>query len=398
MNRSCIIGLAVALALLTAGASAPARRERPLTLVVTSEAVAETDLVRELEGAHTWQSDQWQATLGDVGQRRVAFATGGLQTEDAHAAAQALIRDLRPREVIAVGEAGALVDGLQVGDVVVGRRSVFHPYGFADPEGQLPQSWQPPLGFPALPWLVAAAEEAVHKATVEAPEGARRGPHVAVVDIVTVGGFVSSADVRQKIREESGALAVQMEAALVAQACAREGIPFVDIRAIADHAGPGAMKQHRRNLTLAARNAAAAVGRLLHDLDDVERTIPKDQERNYLPDIHVHPELGVGADPGRGTFVFAAITNEGRVWAPRFGMVITMEPAEGTEGVVQVRRHHVGPLRPGERRELMSGPYELGEQERLVIATADPDDRVAEYDEQNNAQSRPFTKPKEPPG
>ncbi len=58
----------------------------------------------------------------------------------------------------------------------------------------------------------------------------------------------------------------------------------------------------------------------------------------------------------------------------------------------------MGPLRPGERRELMSGPYELGEQERLVIATADPDDRVAEYDEQNNAQSRPFTKPKEPPG
>jgi len=58
-------------------------------------------------------------------------------------------------------EAGALVDGLQVGDLIVGRRAVFHPYGFAEPEGELPENWRPPLEFPALPWLVAAPEQAV---------------------------------------------------------------------------------------------------------------------------------------------------------------------------------------------------------------------------------------------
>ncbi|MFO8008911.1 MAG: CARDB domain-containing protein [Candidatus Brocadiia bacterium] len=398
MKRIWAMGFAAVFALLTAGAAAPARRARPLTLVVMSEAVAETDLAGRLEGSHTWQSDQWQAVFGDVGHRRVALATGGLQTEHARAAAQTLIRDLRPREVICVGEAGALVDGLQVGDIVVGRRTVFHPYGFVTPEGKLPESWQPPHAFPALPWLVTAAEEAVHEADIEAPERARRGPHVAVVDIATVGGFISAADVRRRVNEESGALAAQMGAGFVTEACAREGIPFVDIRAISDDAGPEAMEQYRQNRSLAAANAAAVVGRLLPELEGLERVIPEGRERNYLPDIRVHAELGVGADPARGTFVFAAVTNEGPVWAPRFEVIITVEPGEETEGTLQVHRYRVGPLRPGERRELMSGPYELGKQEQMVTATADPDDRVAEYDEENNVQSRPFTKPERPPG
>lgn len=113
----------------------------------------------------------------------------------------------RPKVVLAAGFAGALHDGLAVGDVIVADEIV-DDAGQISPvpwPGELPPGeWRPPL---------------------------RRGR------VFSSPKLIHSPEDKQRLAKQHAALAVDMESATLAHACRRRGVPFGCVRVISDAVG-----------------------------------------------------------------------------------------------------------------------------------------------------------------
>ena len=161
-----------------------------------------------------------------------------------------LIQEFGVTDLFFIGTAGALADGLKVGDIVISKRLVQHDLD-ARPiisRFELPllnrvyvnSDWQlTELAGKAVANLLErgveyiVGEEAVKEFNLE--------PHLYFGDIASGDQFINSDEKRQEIL---GLLpevqCVEMEGAAVAQVCLEFGVPFTVIRTISDTANHNA--------------------------------------------------------------------------------------------------------------------------------------------------------------
>jgi adenosylhomocysteine nucleosidase len=145
--------------------------------------------------------------------------------------------------VICAGAAGALVDGLSVGDVVVATETVEHDI-------------RNRFGKPLLPKF-GGAEMVVSALRSVVPPGSPFRVHFGSVasgdeDVVDV-------DRKRMLHGRTGALAVAWEGAGGARACHFSGVPFVEIRGITDRADSDAASDFEANLGSALANVATLI-------------------------------------------------------------------------------------------------------------------------------------------
>jgi adenosylhomocysteine nucleosidase len=172
-----------------------------------------------------WRSEHAVLVLGGVG--KVEAATS------ATAAALAV----KPSAVVSVGTCGAIAETLQPGDVLLGERVL---------------QWDFALHHDVM---VHSAPELM--ARVEAVAGCRRG-------VLASGDYpVSDDHARAELRARFQADAVDMESAAIGRVAQRLGLPFLAVRAVSDHAGPGSHAQFQRHGVDAAARAARAASALL---------------------------------------------------------------------------------------------------------------------------------------
>jgi adenosylhomocysteine nucleosidase len=204
-------------------------------------------------------------TSGTIDGARIVTARVGVGKVNAAVAATLLLDHFLPAAVIFSGTAGAVDPDLNPGDVVVGTMVGHHDFGTAmagafvrgptrDPaSGQLD-----PVFFPAGPELLAAARRAAATVKPSRLPDAEPGPAARISEgvIVTGDSFIASPVVRDRLRSELKASAVEMEGAAVAQVCARFGVPLIVIRSVTDRAEAQAMPSYQRFVDLASRNAA----------------------------------------------------------------------------------------------------------------------------------------------
>lgn len=124
----------------------------------------------------------------------------GVGFERAKSAIDWLLERYEPRMVVAAGFAGALDPGLRVGDVLVASEVV----------EQDEQDWRV-----ALPMELG---------------------DLACGRLVTSPRMVATAAAKQDLRASTGALAVDMESAAIAEACQEAHVPCAVVRAISDTA------------------------------------------------------------------------------------------------------------------------------------------------------------------
>jgi adenosylhomocysteine nucleosidase len=163
--------------------------------------------------------------------------------------AAALIRDHDVDAIVFTGIAGALHDGLAIGDVVVATDLVQHD--LAGPPKMFARSEIPLLGvveLPTDPTLTGAAVAAARAfvddglgAVVTPEQLAELGvgrPSVHTGQVATGDEFIEG-ELKEIVRRRSPrALCVDMEGAAVAQACHELGdVPLCVVRAISDLAG-----------------------------------------------------------------------------------------------------------------------------------------------------------------
>ena len=188
-------------------------------------------IIGRLSVVHLLELD---ATLACGGLGKVQFA---LQTQH--------LLDVCPGwdRVICAGAAGALVDGLSVGDVVVATETVEHDI-------------HNKFGKPLLPTF-RGAEAAVSELRSVSPPGGSFRVHFG--PIASGDEDVVDVDRRKALHRQTGALAVAWEGAGGARACRFGGVPFVEIRGITDSADSDAASDFEVNLGRAMGNVAALI-------------------------------------------------------------------------------------------------------------------------------------------
>lgn len=181
-----------------------------------------------------------------------------------------LIERFGAQALVFTGVAGALGDGVQVGDVIVARELLQHDL---DASPLFPRYEVPMLGRSHFP-TDAVLSDALRDAAHEALEAERIGlaasfaalgieqPTVHEGLVVSGDRFVATAAESALLHAElPEALAVEMEGAAVAQVCHDADVPFAVLRTVSDRADDEAHVDFKRFLDEVAGPLAGAVVR-----------------------------------------------------------------------------------------------------------------------------------------
>jgi adenosylhomocysteine nucleosidase len=192
---------------------------------------------------------------GEIKGVQVILALSGIGKVNAALTTSIIIERFVPDYIINTGSAGGLKGGIQIGDVVVGNEVAHHDVdvtAFGYVLGQVPQL--PPRFF-ANQHLIDAAKQAAQVFT---------GARIHTGLIVSGDQFIGTAEQNRFIKEKFvDVVAVEMEAAAIAQTCHQLNTPFVIIRAISDNGDANASISFDQFLQQAGRNSAQMVINLI---------------------------------------------------------------------------------------------------------------------------------------
>lgn len=161
--------------------------------------------------------------------------------------------------VINTGSAGAVANGIAVGDVVIADKLTYHDVdvtAFGYDYGQMAQQ---PLYFESDKKFINLIQESLSKL--------EQTWHLGL--IATGDSFVAGEDKIKSIKEHfPQVLAVEMEGAAIAQAAHALNLPFLVVRAMSDNANHEASVSFDEFIVEAGRRSAQALMTLLQSIKD----------------------------------------------------------------------------------------------------------------------------------
>lgn len=222
----------------------------------------EVSLLKEqLQNCHCEQIAGCHFFSGELAGKKVVLLQSGIGKVAAALGTAILLDRFAPKFVINTGSAGGLDPKLNLGDVVISTQVAYHDvdvraFGYA--MGQMAGQ---PHYFVSDAALVALAQ----KALAAMPNSA-----AAYCGLICTGdAFVHSQEQQAAIRTHfSQPLAVEMEAAAIAQTCHQFNVPFVVVRAVSDVADKASPMTFEQFLPLAAKSSSEMVMQMLALLAD----------------------------------------------------------------------------------------------------------------------------------
>lgn len=211
----------------------------------------------EIQSLTTEKIAHVEVYKGTMFGKDVVLMQSGIGKVNAAICTTLLISNFKPDYIINTGSAGGLGSGLKVGDILVSTEVLHHDvdateFGYA--EGQVPMM---PASYPADEMLVDKTTSAIYKHAYTARTGL----------IVSGDSFIGSADKKAVILEKfPHAMAVEMEAAAVAQTCYQFSTPFIITRAVSDLANGEAEMSFEQFLKVACVSSSNIVKSLLETL------------------------------------------------------------------------------------------------------------------------------------
>lgn len=185
--------------------------------------------------------------------KEVAIVQSGIGKVNASIACSLLIGQFQVELVINTGSAGAIKNGLKIGDLVLSTELAYHDVDnriFNYQYGQIPQ----------MPELYKSDEDLIKK--IEALSAENLKAHKGL--IVSGDSFVSSDEETKRIKKYfPNALVTEMEGAAIAQTCYQFDIPFIVIRAVSDTADESAEMDFDEFVQLAGQRSAELVLRFI---------------------------------------------------------------------------------------------------------------------------------------
>ena len=215
-------------------------------------------LVEHLEMAKKHQRLGHVYHTGRIGHHEVVLVESGIGKVMSAMSVAVLANDFEVTAVINTGSAGAVASGLEIGDVVVADRLVYHDVdvtAFGYDYGQMARQ---PLYYEASRYLVEEMKAVLEKAQQTSRVGL----------IATGDSFIAGQDKIDQIKEHfPDVLAVEMEGAAIAQAAHSLGLPFMVIRAMSDTASHDANITFDEFILEAGKRSAETLIQLLNNLE-----------------------------------------------------------------------------------------------------------------------------------
>ena len=176
---------------------------------------------------------QMELLEGELEGCQAVVVRSGIGKVNAAVCTQILVDEFGVDGVINTGIAGSLKAEINIGDIVLSTDVLHHDMdatGFGYPLGQIPQ----------MDAFSFQADEQMRKLAKEVCEEVN--PEIRVFEGRVVSGdqFISSREVKDKIKENFDGCCTEMEGAAIAQTAYLNQIPFVIIRAISDKADDSA--------------------------------------------------------------------------------------------------------------------------------------------------------------
>ncbi len=194
---------------------------------------------------------------GQIHGKSVALLQSGIGKTAAAMGTTALLQLTAPDVVINTGSAGGVAPGLQVGDIVISNETAYHDAdvtAFGYVKGQLPGCPPTFTSDQKLTMLAAQAAE-------------NQGLRVRFGLICSGDSFIHGGEALARIKADfPQVMAVEMEAAAIAQVCHAFALPFVVVRAVSDTGDGAAGMSFEEFLPLAAQRSSAMVLAMLDAL------------------------------------------------------------------------------------------------------------------------------------
>lgn len=195
--------------------------------------------------------------IGRLGQHDVVLVQSGIGKVMSAMTVAILVQTFEVDAIINTGSAGAVAEGIAIGDVVVADRLAYHDvdvtaFGYA--YGQMAQQ---PLYFECDPAFVASFKETL--------ADLNHRSHIGL--LLTGDSFIAGADRISAIKEHfPDVLAVEMEGAAIAQAAHSLGKPFIVVRAMSDTADHDASVTFDEFIRQAGQQSATVLLQFLEGL------------------------------------------------------------------------------------------------------------------------------------
>ncbi len=186
--------------------------------------------------------------------QEVVLLRSGIGKVQAAMATTLLHEHYHPKKIINIGSAGGLITGMEIGDIIISKETGHHdvdlsPIGLES--GILPGL---PKTFPSDPTLINIVSEVLNELGLNAKIGL----------IATGDAFIADHQRVERIKEIfPDVMAVEMEAAAIAQVAYLYGTPFIVIRALSDLPDKEMPMSFVEYLDLAATNSANMVIKVL---------------------------------------------------------------------------------------------------------------------------------------
>ncbi|POX62053.1 purine phosphorylase [Streptomyces sp. Ru62] len=336
---------------------------KDLVVILTALNVEYQAVRRKLAGPQVHRHKR--GTLFEVGtvqgtSCRIALGLTNKGNHSAAVIAERAIQEFSPVAVLFVGVAGALWDTARLGDVVMATHVYAYHGATSEDDGTKarPRVWETAHGVSQLGSHLARAND-----WADDTSGHGRAPQVrfgAIAAGEVVQNSKISAEARWIRQHYNDALAIEMEAAGVAQAGHLNGAPVAIIRGISDRADGTKSSANDRNWQpRAAANAAAFATRLAVELvgereqiavSEADRAPTADRLEEHVSNTAHNSTVGIMAGSVRGSTVY--VNADAKVTRPA-DLVAELDAFRG-----HLKRHHAeGALDEDTYREALA---ELG--------------------------------------
>ncbi len=194
---------------------------------------------------------------GQLNNKDVVLTLSGIGKVNASISTALLINEFSPDAILNTGSAGALDHSLNIGDVLIGTKAMYHDAdarAFGYELGQIPNM---PLAYEADNDLAELAQAVIEKQQLTGRLGL----------IVSGDSFIGEVKQREHIKAHfPEAMAVEMEATAIAQTCYQFKVPFIVTRAVSDLANGEANVTFDEFIGKAAKSSSEIVLQMLKSL------------------------------------------------------------------------------------------------------------------------------------
>lgn len=216
-------------------------------------------LLQHLEDAREEKVLENSYHTGKVGSVELVLVESGIGKVMSAMSVAILADHFQVDAVINTGSAGAVANGIAVGDVVIADKLCYHDVdvtAFSYDYGQMARQ---PLYFESDKKFISLIQESLSKLD--------QTWHLGL--IATGDSFVAGEDKIKAIKEHfPQVLAVEMEGAAIAQAAHALNLPFLVVRAMSDNANHEASVSFDEFIVEAGRRSAQALMTLLQSIKD----------------------------------------------------------------------------------------------------------------------------------